>query len=80
MTTTTDTTRYFVAPAPGCYGDRTDVLSSHRTLRAARRAAGRPITVPGGGRFWYAVRRGELRKGQALFRVDESVYPVVREG
>lgn len=71
-------TTYFVAPAPGCYGDRTTVLSSHHTLEAARRAAGRGVTVPGGGRFWNAVRKGHLRKGDTLYRVDEPQYPIMK--
>ena len=33
------TTTYFVTPAPGHYGDRARVISSHRTLAAARKAA-----------------------------------------
>lgn len=59
---------YFVVPAPGHYGDRAKVWSSHRSLAAARKAAG-----PG-----YVVRKGELRKGANWLRVYEEIYPVAR--
>lgn len=80
MTTTTDTTRYFVVPAPGHYGDSAPVLSAHRTMRAARRAAGHPIELARGVTLAYVVRSGMLRKGETLYRAAESLYPIVREG
>lgn len=58
------TTRYFVVPAPGHYGDRARVLSSHATVTAAKRAAGRG----------FVVREGALRKGAAWLRVYEETY------
>lgn len=61
--------RYFVVPAPGYYGDRARVLSSHRTSDAARRAAGRG----------YVVRAGEKRRGDEWLRAYEGIYPVVRQ-
>jgi hypothetical protein len=39
--TTDADTYYVVVDAPGHYGDRTRVMSTHRTLDAARRAAGK---------------------------------------
>ena len=59
-------TIYFVTPAPGHYGDRTTVLSSHRTLAAAMRAA----------RAAYVVRVGNLRRGDEWFRSMEHYYPI----
>jgi hypothetical protein len=56
--------RYFVVPAPGHYGDRAVVLSSHATLAAARKAAG-----PG-----YIVRVGDKHKGETWLRVYEETY------
>ena len=61
---TTTNTNYFVVPAPGHYGDRARVLSSHATLAAARKAAGRG----------YTVRIGTLRKGDNWLRVYEETY------
>ena len=60
---------YFVVPAPGHYGDRTRVISGHRTLEAARRAARRAFAA--------CVREGAKRKGDTFFRASEGVYPVV---
>lgn len=57
---------YFVVPAPGYYGDRDRVMSSHSTLRLAKRAAS--------GSGW-VVREGQLRKGDRWLRVYEGVYP-----
>jgi hypothetical protein len=59
-------TKFFVVEAPGHYGDTTRVLSSHRTLQAARKAAG------SSGR--YTVRSGALKKGDAFLRVYEQTY------
>lgn len=62
--------RYFVTPAPGYYGDRSTVLSSHATLAAAQRAARRcgPSAV---------VRIGDKRKGDEWLRCAEAHYPVM---
>lgn len=60
------TTQYFVVPAPGHYGDRATVLSSHATLKAAIRAAG----------AGYSVRVGDKRKGDVWLRVYEESYPM----
>ena len=64
----TNPTLFVVVPAPGHYGDRTRVLSSHRTLRAALRAAG-----PG-----YVVRRSTASKGSEWLRVYDQVCLEVR--
>lgn len=65
---TNDTaTEYFVVDAPGTYGDRSRVWSSHRTAEAARRRAG------AGG----VVRAGHKRKGDEWLRVYEETYPIV---
>jgi hypothetical protein len=58
--------QYFVTPAPGHYGDRARVISSHSTLAAARRAATRG----------YVVRVGSLRKGAEWLRSSEGIYHV----
>lgn len=60
-------TQYFVTAAPGYYGDRARVISSHRTLAAARKAA----------TAGYVVRVGALRKGAEWLRSSEQVYPVI---
>jgi len=57
--------QYFIVPAPGYYGDRARVISSHATLTAARRAATQG----------YIARRGSLRKGAEWLRSSESIYP-----
>jgi hypothetical protein len=59
-------TSFFVVAAPGHYGDSTRVFSSHRTLQAAKKAAG-----PG-----YVVRKGHLTKGERFLRAFEDIYPV----
>jgi hypothetical protein len=61
-------TTYIVVPAPGHYGDRTRVMSSHRTLRAALRAAG-----PG-----YVVRASSASKGDTFLRCYEQTAREVR--
>lgn len=58
--------RFFVVPAPGHYGDRATVISSHRTLAAAKKAAGRG----------YVVRVGALKKGDEWTRASEAIYPI----
>lgn len=60
--------QYFVVPAPGHYGDRARVISSHRTAAAAQRAATRG----------YVAREGVKAKGDLWRRADEQHYPVVR--
>lgn len=60
-------TRYFVVAAPGHYGDRARVQSSHSTLALARRAAWRGESI----------RCGEKRKGDVWLRCYEDVYPEV---
>lgn len=67
--TTSSAACYIVVSAPGYYGDTTRVMSSHRTARAALRAAGQG----------YVVRRCETaRKGDVFFRSSEALCPVVR--
>lgn len=71
MTTTqqTETTpRYIVVPAPGHYGDRTRVISSHGTLRAAQRAC----RTTGA-----CVRQSYHRAGDVWLRVYEEGSPIV---
>lgn len=68
MTTTTKQTTHFVVPAPGHYGDRARVVSSHRSLAAAKRAAG----------AGYVVREGSLVKGSEWLRSSEAIYPVAK--
>jgi hypothetical protein len=63
MTITTNETRYIVVPAPGHYGDRTRVLSSHRTVASARKAAS--------GKGW-AIYEGHETKGAEWLRVYEQ--------
>lgn len=65
----TTSTSYIVTAAPGYYGDTTRVLSAHRTLAAARRAAGRT------GR--YVVRQSTLARGETLYRAAEHTAPIV---
>lgn len=60
--------KFFVVPAPGYYGASARVISSHRTIEAARRAAG-----PG-----YVVREGSMAKGNQWTRSMESIYSAVR--
>ena len=66
METTKASKRYFVVPAPGHYGDRARVYSSHDSLAAARRAAASPSVV---------IREGDKRKGDEWLRAYEDVYP-----
>jgi len=60
--------RFFVVPAPGRYGDKAKVYSSHRTLEAARKAAGETGVV----------RLGDMTKGDAWLRAYESTYPLAK--
>ncbi len=59
-------TKYFVVPAPGHYGDRAQVYSSHRSFAAARKAAGSGAVI----------RQGSHRKGDLWLRVYEETYPI----
>lgn len=59
-------TKYFLVPAPGYYGDVAWVLSSHRTLAAARKAETQSSVV----------RIGNKKKGEKWLRVYEETYPV----
>jgi len=61
-------TTYIVVPAPGHYGDRTRVMSSHRTVKAALRNAG-----PG-----YVVRACAASKGSEWLRCYDQIFPEVR--
>lgn len=60
----TTRTHYIVVPAPGHYGDRTRVLSSHVTAEAALRAARR--------RGACAVYEDGASKGSEWLRVYEQ--------
>lgn len=60
-------TAYFVVPAPGHYGDETRVISSHKSLAAAKRASG----------CGYVVREGSLKKGAAFRSSAESIYQTI---
>lgn len=55
-------TSYFIVAAPGHYGDKARVLSSHNTLALAhkKRNAGE------------CVREGGLKKGEVFLRVYEQ--------
>jgi hypothetical protein len=61
-------TRFILVPAPGHYGDKARVFSSHRTLAAARKAAKRL----GSG---VVVREGSKKRGDQWLRVYEGMYP-----
>jgi hypothetical protein len=65
------TTSYFVVLAPGHYGDSTRVISSHRTLAAARRAAFCTHGVQ------FVVRAGSKRRGDLFLRAYEQHCPIV---
>ena len=61
-------TKYFVVPAPGYYGDRCRVVSSHATAERAISAA----------TSMYVVRVGSKTKGDIFYRADELIYPQYR--
>ena len=62
---------FIVVPAPGHYGDRATVISSHRTQAAALRAI---RGFPG-----LCVRESPgAKKGDAWFRANEATSPMVR--
>lgn len=63
-------TTYIVVDAPGYYGDRTVVLSSHRTAAAALRVAR--------GFRGLCVRESALVKGDTFLRVYEQTSREVR--
>lgn len=65
MSRSTMKTLYFVVPAPGNFQGSTKVLSSHRTISAALKAAG-----PG-----FEVRIGSKRKGDWFFEGTDRIYP-----
>jgi len=62
-------TAYVVLPAPGYYGDTTRVLSAHRTLAAALRAARRG--------YHCVVRASTQRKGSTWYRDFDHNHPIV---
>ena len=62
-------TKYFLVAAPGYYGDRTRVISSHRTLDAARRAARGKNA---------AIYAGEQKRGSEWLRVYEQFHSAIR--
>lgn len=64
MTTTTKTT-YAVIPAAGHYGDFAPIVSTHRTLAAARKAA-----KPSGIVRYAVIERAGARKGDRVHRTD----------
>jgi len=59
--------RFFVVPSSGHFGDRSVVVSSHRTLDAAQRAC----------KAGFEVRVGGKRKGDAWLRSATRVYSKV---
>lgn len=59
------TTTYAIIPAPGYYGDYATVMSTHRTLAAARRAA-RPTPHM----RWAIIERPGARKGDRVHRTE----------
>ena len=61
------TTTYFVVAAPGYYGDKTRVVSSHHTLHAAHKRRG----------AFECVREGAQMKGEVFFQSAERHYPRV---
>lgn len=62
-------TIYFLILAPGCYGDYTHVISSHRSLVAARKARR--------GNARIAIREGSASKGDVIYRDAEHLFPRV---
>ena len=58
-------TNYIVVAAPGHYGDVTKVISSHRTVELARKAARKLTGV--------VVRRSSLTKGDTFLRCYEQI-------
>jgi hypothetical protein len=67
---------YAVIPARGFFRDRVDVVTSHRTLAAAKRGANRAQgeTL----RCMVITSTGGFRKGQELYAVSiGTTYPVV---
>lgn len=60
--------RFFVVPSPGRYGDKARVYSAHRTIEAARKAAGETGVV----------RVGDKAKGETWLRVYEETYPLAK--
>jgi hypothetical protein len=58
---------YFIVSGPGYYGDRCKVISSHRTVEAARKARKRYGLA-------YVIREGLMRKGDVFLRSAEPLY------
>lgn len=63
-------TRYFVVAAPGYYGDKTRVVSSHATRETAIKAAAKGN---------YVARVGAMRKGEIFLRHWEGIYSKASE-
>lgn len=61
-------TKFFVVPAPGHFSGATTVLSSHRTLAAARKAA------KAGESFRCEVRIGGKKKGDKWYADSARYY------
>jgi hypothetical protein len=61
----TTTTTYAVIPAAGYYGDYATVMSTHRTLAAARKAARPTANVR-----YAVIERDGTRKGDRVHRAD----------
>jgi hypothetical protein len=80
--TTTATARYFVVSAPGHYGDRSRVWSSHRTLKAAKKAAsggGTTRRCPSWPTRWRRRGRGGWRRGCGPAMLPDSRHgPMLR--
>lgn len=66
-------TAYVVVPAPGSYGDRTRVMSSHRTAAAAVKAARRASS----DMFRAVARESYRRRGDEWLRKYDEVSPIV---
>jgi hypothetical protein len=60
-------THYFITSAPGYYGDRSVVVSSHKTLRSAQAAAAAAKGL--------AIYAGDKRRGEEWLRVYEQHFP-----
>jgi hypothetical protein len=58
---------YFVVPAPGTYGDVTNVLWSSRKLEEAKGMAPRG----------YVVRVGDMKAGAKWYPRNEADHPLV---
>ena len=63
-------TSYFVVAAPGHYGDRTRVVSSHKNATLAKRAARK--LGPG-----FVVREGGKKRGDVFVAASGSIFRIV---